>query len=168
MVRFVVLAALATLVAFLISMAESAFQRMSRVRAEELEAEGRPGAQALVRVVGDTAAYLSVLTFLRVIAESVVAVMVTLAAVDAVEGTVQPFLVAIGVMALISFAVVGVSPGPLGRPHSARVALRAASLATPTLRAASRDPEAVLQGRLALPEGRKRLRLLWVTLLGTW
>jgi 15-cis-phytoene synthase len=47
-------------------------------------------------------------------------------------------------------------------------ALRAASLATPMLRAAARDPDAVLQGRLALPEGQKRLRLLWVALRGTW
>lgn len=128
MARFVVAAALATLVAFLISMAESAFQRMSRVRAEELADEGRPGATALVRVVGDTAAYLSVLSFLRVIAESTAAVMVTLAAVNALEGTIEPFLVAIGIMALISFAVVGVSPGTLGRQHSARVALLAAPL----------------------------------------
>jgi CBS domain containing-hemolysin-like protein len=129
MTPLVVTAVLATLVAFLISMGESAFQRMSRVRAEELLDEGRPGARALVRVVGDTAAYLSVLSFLRVIAESTAAVMVTLAAVDLVGGTWQPFLVAIGVMALISFAVVGVSPGTLGRQHSTRVALLAAPVA---------------------------------------
>ncbi|WP_404347464.1 hemolysin family protein [Phycicoccus jejuensis] len=129
MTRLVVAAVLATFVAFLISMAESAFQRMSRVRAEELVDEGRPGAAALVRVVGDTAAYLSVLSFLRVIAESTAAVMVTLAAVALVEGTWQPFLVAIGVMALISFAIVGVSPGTLGRQHSVRVALLAAPVA---------------------------------------
>lgn len=129
MTRLVVPAVVATLVAFLISMAESAFQRTSRVRAEELEDEGRPGARALVRVVGDTAAYLSVLSFLRVIAESTAAVMVTLAAVDLVEGTWQPFLVAIAVMALISFAVVGVSPGTLGRQHSTAVALLAAPVA---------------------------------------
>jgi phytoene/squalene synthetase len=47
-------------------------------------------------------------------------------------------------------------------------ALRAASLAAAVLRTAQRDPEAVLQGRLALPEGRKRLRLLWVTLRDIW
>jgi CBS domain containing-hemolysin-like protein len=76
--------------------------------------------------VGDTAAYLSVLSFLRVIAESTVAVMVTLAVVDRVEGTWQPFLVAIAIMALISFAVVGVSPGTLGAQHSTPVALAAA------------------------------------------
>jgi CBS domain containing-hemolysin-like protein len=129
MTRLVVAAVLATLLAFLISMAESAFQRMSRVRADELLEEGRPGAKALVRVVADTAAYLSVLSFLRVIAESTAAVMVTLAAVEQVEGTWQPFLVAIGIMALISFAIVGVSPGTLGRQHSTAVALAAAPVA---------------------------------------
>ncbi|MBM6403586.1 HlyC/CorC family transporter [Phycicoccus sp. CSK15P-2] len=126
MTRIVLAAVLATVFAFLISMAESAIARMSRVRADELVDEERPGAAALVRVVADTAAYLSVLSFLRVIAESTAAVMVTLAAVDAVEGTWQPFLVAIGVMALVSFAIVGVSPGTLGRQHSTGVALVAA------------------------------------------
>ena len=77
-------------------------------------------------MVDDTAAYLYVLSFLRVIAESTVAVMVTLAVVERVEGTWQPFLVAIAIMALISFAVVGVSPGTLGAQHSTPVALAAA------------------------------------------
>ena len=126
MTRLVVLAVAATLLAFLISTAEAAFSRMSRTRAQELLDERRPGAAALVRVVGDTAAYLSVLSFLRVIAESTVAVMVTLAVVARVEGTWQPFLVAIAIMALISFAVVGVSPGTLGAQHSTKVALAAA------------------------------------------
>ncbi|WP_377643309.1 hemolysin family protein [Oryzobacter terrae] len=129
MTGLVTAAVLATLVAFLISTAEAAFQRMSRARAHELLEEGRPGARALVKVVGDTAAYLSVLSFLRVIAESTVAVMVTLAVTDYVEGTFEPFLVAIAIMALISFAVVGVSPGTLGMQHSTRVALASAPTA---------------------------------------
>ena len=126
MTRLVVLASVATLLAFLISTAEAAFSRMSHTRAQELLDENRPGAKALVKVVGDTAAYLSVLSFLRVIAESTVAVMVTLAVVERVEGTVEPFLIAIAIMALISFAVVGVSPGTLGAQHSTTVALAAA------------------------------------------
>ena len=47
-------------------------------------------------------------------------------------------------------------------------ALRAVSLAVPVLREAARDPEAAMQGRLALPEGRKRLRLLRLALTGRW
>jgi CBS domain containing-hemolysin-like protein len=128
MTGLVTAAVLATLVAFLISTTEAAFQRMSRTRAHDLLEEGRPGAQALVKVVGDTAAYLSVLSFLRVIAESTVAVMVTLAVSDYVDGT-EGFFIAIAIMALISFAVVGVSPGTLGMQHSARVALAAAPTA---------------------------------------
>ncbi len=65
----VLVAVTATLVAFVISMAEAAFVRMSRVRAAELSDESRPGARALMRVVGDPAAYLSVLSFVRVVAE---------------------------------------------------------------------------------------------------
>jgi hypothetical protein len=90
MTGLVTAAVLATLVAFLISTTEAAFSRMSRARAHELLDEGRPGAKSLVKVVGDTAAYLSVLSFLRVIAESTVAVMVTLAVVDRVEGARGP------------------------------------------------------------------------------
>jgi phytoene/squalene synthetase len=47
-------------------------------------------------------------------------------------------------------------------------ALRAASQAAPILRAARRDPGAASRGRLALPEGRKRLRLLVLALTGRW
>ncbi len=47
-------------------------------------------------------------------------------------------------------------------------ALRAASFAAPVLTLAARDPQAALDGRLALPEGRKRLRLLGLALAGRW
>jgi hypothetical protein len=47
-------------------------------------------------------------------------------------------------------------------------ALRAATLAGPILGFARCEPEAVLEGRLALPEGRKRLRLLWAAVRGGW
>jgi CBS domain containing-hemolysin-like protein len=119
-----VLAAIASiLVAFLLSAAEAAIWRMSRVRANELLEEGRGGAGALNRIVADSAAYLSVTAFLRVVAEAAAAVLITLGAVDLVDGFWKPLLVAIGVMALVSFVVVGVSPRTLGRQHSDRVAL---------------------------------------------
>ena len=129
MTQQILVAVVATVVAFLISTAEAAFTRMSRVRAAELVEERRAGATALVKVVSDTAAYLSVLSFVRVVAESVVAVMITLLVVNRVEGTWQPFVIATAIMAAISFAVVGVSPGTLGAQHSSRVALVAAPVA---------------------------------------
>ena len=114
--------------AFLLSAAEAALWRMSRVRAQELLEEKRPGAKALNRIVGDSAAYLSVTAFLRIVAESTTAVLITLGAINLVDGFWRRLLVAIGVMALVSFVVVGVSPRTLGRQHSDSVALLASPL----------------------------------------
>jgi len=123
----IVLAALLSIgLAFVLSAAEAALWRMSRVRAEELQDEGRAGSGALVRIVGDSAAYLSVTAFLRVVAEATAAVLITLGATDLVDGFWKPLLIAIGTMALVSFVIVGVSPRTLGRQHADRVALVAA------------------------------------------
>jgi CBS domain containing-hemolysin-like protein len=123
MTGLVVAALLSVVAAFLLSAGEAALFRMSRVRAHELLDEGRPGAKALARIVGDSAAYLSVTAFLRIVAEATTAVLITLGAVDLFDGFWKPLLVAIGVMALVSFVVVGVSPRTLGRQHSDQVAL---------------------------------------------
>jgi CBS domain containing-hemolysin-like protein len=123
MTRLVLIAFLSVLLAFLLALAEAAIWRMSRVRAHELLEEGRPGAKSLARIVADSAAYLSVTAFLRIVAETTTAVLITLAVVDAVDGFWTQVLVAIGVMALVSFVVVGVSPRTLGRQHSDQVAL---------------------------------------------
>ncbi|GAA1237731.1 hemolysin family protein [Oryzihumus leptocrescens] len=130
MVLQLVLAALASiLVAFLLAAAESSISRLSRVRAAELQEEGRRGSAALALIVGDSAAYISVATFVRVVAEAAVAVMITLAVVATVHSFWTALLVSIGVMAVVSFVVVGVSPRTLGRQHADRIAL----LAAPTL-----------------------------------
>jgi CBS domain containing-hemolysin-like protein len=126
MTKLVLAALLSIVVAFLLSASEAAIWRMSRVRAHELVEERRPGAEALAQIVGDSAAYLSVAAFLRVVAEATTAVLITLGAVDLFAGFWKPLLLAIGVMALVSFVVVGVSPRTLGRQHSDTVALVAA------------------------------------------
>ena len=123
MTRLVLAALLSIAVAFLLTAAEAAIWRMSRVRAHELLEERRPGAKSLARIVGDSAAYLSVTAFLRVVAEATTAVLITLGAVDLVDGFWKPLLIAIGVMALVSFVVVGVSPRTLGRQNADAVAL---------------------------------------------
>jgi CBS domain containing-hemolysin-like protein len=123
MTRLVLAALLSIAVAFLLSAAEAALWRMSRVRAHELLEERRAGSASLARIVADSAAYLSVAAFLRVVAEATAAVLITLGAVDLVDGFWKPLLIAIGVMALVSFVVVGVSPRTLGRQNSDAVAL---------------------------------------------
>lgn len=116
------LAVLALVVAFLLAAVEESLWRMSRMRATELAEEGRVGSAALARIVGDSAAYLSVTTFVRVVAESAAMALITVAVKDLLHGTWRPLLVAIGIMALVSFVVVGVSPRTIGRQHMDTVA----------------------------------------------
>jgi CBS domain containing-hemolysin-like protein len=129
MVNKLIIAALAgILVAFVIAAAESSLSRLSRHRAGELVEEGRRGASALAVIVGDSAAYLSVAAFVRVLAEAAAAVLITLAVVDLVDDFWRALLISIGVMAVVSFVLVGVSPRTLGRQHADRVALMTAPI----------------------------------------
>src|SRR6185503_5780782 len=125
-IKLIIAAFAGILVAFVIAAAESSLSRLSRHRAAELVEEGRRGASALAVIVGDSAAYLSVTAFVRVLAEAAAAVLITLAVVDIVDGFWLVLLTSIGVMAVVSFVLVGVSPRTLGRQHADRVALMTA------------------------------------------
>jgi CBS domain containing-hemolysin-like protein len=127
--QFALPALVSIVVAFLLSAAEAAIFRMSRVRAQELFEEGRSGAKFLMTVVGDSPAYLSVIAFLRVVAEATAAVLVTLAVAGRVESTWSRALISIAIMAVVSFVVVGVSPRTLGRQNYDTVALWSAPFA---------------------------------------
>jgi CBS domain containing-hemolysin-like protein len=129
MTRLIVISALGLVLAFALSAAEAAISRISRVRAHDLLDEGRAGSAALSTVVADSAAYLSVLAFMRVIAEMTTAVLVTVAVHRVVDGTWKPLLTAIALMAVVSFALVGVSPRTLGGQHASSVSLVAAPVA---------------------------------------
>lgn len=126
--RLIIAALLSIGVAFLLSASEAALMRMSRPRVHDLAADGRRGSAALTTIIGDSAAYLSVATFLRVGAESAAAVMVTLVVVDVADGFWRVLLISIGIMVLVSFVLVSVSPRTLGRQHADRVALLSAPL----------------------------------------
>ncbi len=127
--QMVLFALLSIVVAFLLSASESAIFRMSRVRAQELAAEGRSGSRSLTTVVGDSPAYLATLAFLRVVAEATCAVFITVAVLDLVSNENVALTIAIVIMAMVSFVVVGVSPRTLGRQHFDTVALWAAPVA---------------------------------------
>ncbi|MGV1008890.1 MAG: hemolysin family protein [Dermatophilaceae bacterium] len=127
-VELVVAAVGSTGAAFLLSASEAAVYRMSRVRAQELADEGRPGAKALLAVVAEPASHLAVLSFLRVVAEAATAVLITVTVIGLVDSIGQALVISIAVMAVVSFVVVGVSPRTLGRQHYDRVALWAAPL----------------------------------------
>ena len=127
--QLVLPALISIFVAFVLAASEAAIFRMSRVRANELFDEGRSGAKSLLTVVGDSPAYLSVIAFLRVVAEATAAVLVTLAVAGQIESTWWRALTSIAIMAVVSFVFVGVSPRTLGRQHYDTVALWAAPFA---------------------------------------
>jgi magnesium and cobalt exporter, CNNM family len=127
--QMVLFALVSIVVAFCLAAAESALFRMSRVRAAELAEEGRSGAKSLTTVVGDSAAYLAVLAFLRVVAEATCAVFITVAILSLVDSVGWALVISIVVMAIVSFVVVGVSPRTLGRQNYDTVALWAAPFA---------------------------------------
>lgn len=126
MITLIVIAVAATLVAFLLSASETALLRISRHRAEQLQEEQQRGAESLARIVSGPAPYLAVAAFTRALAEAVSAVAVTVAVDTQTDSHWLTALIAVGIMTVLSFVVVGVSPRTLGRQHVENVALMSA------------------------------------------
>ena len=126
MTTLIIVAIAATLVAFLLSASETALLRVSRHRAEQLQEEGQRGSDALARIVKGPAPYLAVAAFTKALAEAVAAVVVTVAVDTQTDSHWRTALIAVGIMTVITFVVVGVSPRTLGRQHAEKVALMAA------------------------------------------
>lgn len=124
-VWLVVAAVVLVALTHLMTMAETALQRVSKRHAEALAQEGRRGGDALARILDDTAAHMSVVTFLRVLGECAVAVLFTVA-IDRWLATGWELPVAIAVVTVVSYVVLGVSPRTLGRQNAEAIALRAA------------------------------------------
>ena len=91
-------------------------------------AEGRAGARSgWSSLLDDAPRYLNTALLMRLLCEIAAIVIVTQLVSDAYDGAFWPSLVtSIGVMALVSFVVIGVAPRTLGRQHSQRVALATA------------------------------------------
>ncbi|MGH3362340.1 MAG: hemolysin family protein [Nocardioides sp.] len=122
--------AAATLVLFagLFSAADAALSSYSRARADELLAEGRPGARRLTRLLDDPSRYLNTALMLRLLCEIAATVIVTQLVRDAWDGAFwKAALTSIAIMLVVSFVVIGVAPRTLGRQHPERVALFSAT-----------------------------------------
>ncbi|MFC6286709.1 hemolysin family protein [Nocardioides sp. GCM10027113] len=108
----------------LFSAADAALASFSRARAEELRESGRPGARPLVSLLDDPVRYLNTALFLRLLCEIAATVIVAQLVRTAWDGALWvAALIAIGIMLVVSFVVIGVAPRTIGRQHSERVAL---------------------------------------------
>jgi len=127
-------AVLLVLAAAVFGCVEAALSRVSRARVAELVVEGRRGATRLESVVGrdesHAAHHLNVLLLLQHGSELSATVLVTMVGVDAWGFGWRAFLIAAGVMTLVSYMVIGVSARTLGRRHADSIGLATAGLST--------------------------------------
>ncbi|WKK71592.1 hemolysin family protein [Rathayibacter oskolensis] len=85
-------------------------------------------ARALRAIAGDLSAHVNVVNFTRIAAETTAAVFVTAVLVVVVEQLWLALLLAILIMAAVSFVLVGSSPRSVGRAHARAVLGTSASL----------------------------------------
>jgi CBS domain containing-hemolysin-like protein len=119
-----VIATLLVVLAGLFTAADAALAAFSRARAGELLEEGRAGAKRLVAVLDDAPRHLNTTLLLELLCEVSAIVLVTLQIDEAVGGSWwRSVLLAIAIMLVVSFVVIGVGPRTLGRQHAEAVAL---------------------------------------------
>jgi magnesium and cobalt exporter, CNNM family len=121
------------LVAFggLLAACDAAIATLSRAETQELALRSRFRA-SLLAIGADAGSHINAVNFLRVLAETSAAVLVTLAVAALVENPWLVLLIAAVIMTAVSFVLVGASPRSVGRVH-ARVVL---ALAAPVIRGA--------------------------------
>ncbi|OII70028.1 hemolysin family protein [Streptomyces sp. CC77] len=150
-----VLGALAlVVVAWLAACAEAGLARVSTFRAAEALRTGRRGAAKLVQVASDPTRYLNVALLVRVACEMAAAALVTYVSLEEIEGTWIALVVAIGVMVLVSYVAVGVSPRTIGRQHPLNTATAAAYVLLPLARIMGPVPQLLILLGNALTPGK--------------
>jgi CBS domain containing-hemolysin-like protein len=152
--QLVAAAVLLVIVAWLAACAEAGLARTTRFRAEEAVRSGRRGSAKLLQVAEDPTRYLNVALLVRVASEMAAGVLVTYACLREFDKTWQALTVAIGVMVLVSYVAVGVSPRTIGRQHPLNTATAAAYVLLPLARVMGPVPQLLILLGNALTPGK--------------
>ena len=123
----ILVAVLLALVAGVLASVEAAISSFSKARADELAGEGKGGAARLARILEDPAPYINSNLLMRLLAETTSIVLVALVVAARIDGDWQQVVVAVAIMVVVSFVLIGVGPRTLGRQHSERIALSSAA-----------------------------------------
>jgi CBS domain containing-hemolysin-like protein len=116
-VALIVVAGLLVPLAGLFAAADAALNSVSRARVDALVREGRTGARALASVSADRPRHVNLLLLLRLVAETVATVLLTVALARLIQPVWAGVLTAAGIMVLVSYVFIGVGPRTLGRQH---------------------------------------------------
>lgn len=129
MTSAILLAAAVLLVAFggLMAAIDAAFGVTSRLDLEEMGLEGR-GARHLARIAADPDAHVNSVSFIRVLAETTAAVLVTVAFTNLFDNIWWAMLAAAVLMTGITFVLVSASPRSFGRHHAPRLLRSSAAI----------------------------------------
>ena len=133
-VALLVAAAVLVLIGGAFAGAESAFSRISRVRAAEMTREALGGVARLQKVLADPARYLNLLTLLRVGCELGATVLVTIVCLGHIQIIWQAALLAGAGMTVVIYVAVGVAPRTLGLQHADTFARISAGVVVPLAR----------------------------------
>ncbi|MFC7218778.1 hemolysin family protein [Streptomyces polyrhachis] len=152
--ELIALAVLLTVIAWLAACAEAGLVRTTRVSAEEAVRAGRRGSAKLTALAEDPVRYLNVALLVRIGCEMGAAALVTYLCLDHVSGTAQALALAIGVMVLVSFVAIGVSPRTIGRQRPVGVTTAAAYVLLPLARVMGPIPRLLILVGNALTPGK--------------
>lgn len=115
-IAFIITAVLLIVIGGLLTALDGALQVLSRSDILD-EAEGAKHRLTVQRIATDVAAHITALGFVRVVVDTVAAILVTLAVVDLLDQWWQVLLVAGVILTAVSFVVVGSSPRSVGMTH---------------------------------------------------
>ena len=124
---YVIVAALLAVIAGFLASIDAALSSFSKARAEELAGEGRGGARRLVHILQDPAPAINSMFLLRVLAETGAIVLAALIVASRIDDRWRQIAVAVAIMVVVSYVLIGVGPRTLGRQHSERIALMSAA-----------------------------------------
>ncbi|MCH6160211.1 hemolysin family protein [Streptomyces marispadix] len=152
--RLIAAAVLLLVVAWLAACAEAGLARTTSYRAEEAVRQGRRGAERLAVVAADPTRYLNLALLVRVACEVASGVLVTYTALRVFEETWESLAVAMGVMVLVSYVAIGVSPRTIGRQHPLNTATAASYVLVPLVRILGPVPQLLILLGNALTPGK--------------
>src|SRR6476646_5871914 len=107
---------------------DAALQRVSKARVEEMRREGVKRAARLEQVLDDRARHVALLLLLRIVCETLAAVLATVLFYDLWGAGWRTVLTTAAVMSVVSYVLVGVGPRTLGRQHAYGTALATAGI----------------------------------------
>jgi len=125
-VTLVVSSILLAVAAGVLASVDAAVSSFSRARAQELSEENRGGAERLGHILDDPAPYLNTVLLLRVFCETASVVLVALVVANQIDGLWTRIAVAVLIMVVVSYVLIGVGPRTLGRQNAERIALASA------------------------------------------